>query len=553
MEDDKKKMKKEEPKYRGFKALPFVVCNEAFEKLGTLGATSNLLVYLTTVFNMKSIAATNVSYVFNGTCNFGTLVGAFLSDTYLGRYTTLAVATLASFLGLLVLTFTAAFGSLHPVKCGANSGACGGPSGYQLAVLYTSFALLVVGASGIRSCNLAFGADQFNPKTEQGRKGIAAFFNWYYFTFTFAMMIALTVIVYIQTDVSWALGFGIPAILMLLAVVFFLIGTRLYVTVKPEGSPLTSMFQTLYVAFKKRNLKSKDAALFNHVDEDSVNSKLATSDQLRFLNKAAIMTPEDTIAADGSAADKWNLRSIQQVEELKCLINLIPIWFSGVIYYIVLGLMQTYVVFQAMQSDRHLGRGGFQIPAGTYSIFTMIGITIWIPVYDRICVPILRRFTGMRSGITLLQRMGVGLVLGLLTMVVSGLVEKERRRVALHEPTIGTVPNKGAISSMTANLLIPQLLLAGISEAFAVIGEIELFYKQFPENMRSFAGSFLFCGFAISSYLSSSVISAVEKNSDWLAEDLNKGRLDYFYYLVAGMQLANIIYFLLCAKRYNYK
>lgn len=72
--------------------------NETFEKLGAIGTLSNLLVYLTTVFNMKTITATTLITIFNGTTNFATLLGAFLSDTYFGRYTTLGFATIASFL-----------------------------------------------------------------------------------------------------------------------------------------------------------------------------------------------------------------------------------------------------------------------------------------------------------------------------------------------------------------------------------------------------------------------------------------------------------------------
>ncbi|KAG5618245.1 hypothetical protein H5410_018069 [Solanum commersonii] len=88
---------KEKPKYGGIKAMPFIIGNETFEKLGTLGTSSNLLVYLTAVFHMKSINATNLVNVFNGTCNFGTLLGAFLCDTYLGRYKTLGIASMSSF------------------------------------------------------------------------------------------------------------------------------------------------------------------------------------------------------------------------------------------------------------------------------------------------------------------------------------------------------------------------------------------------------------------------------------------------------------------------
>lgn len=537
-----------EPNYRGVKAMPFVIGNETFEKLGTIGTSSNLLVYLTTVFHMNSITATNVVNIFNGTCNFGTLAGAFLCDTYIGRYKTLGIASVSSFLGMLMLTLTAALTDLHPAECSTQPNLkCIGASPGQLVFLFTAFVLLVIGASGIRPCNLAFGADQFNPNTDSGRRGINSFFNWYYFTFTFAMMLSLTVIVYVQSNMSWAIGLGIPAFMMLLSCFFFFVGTRIYVKVLPEGSPFTSLVQTLVVAFKKRKLELPEqpwCSLFNHVDPGSMNSKLQYTDEWRFLNKAAIITPDDTNNPDGSAGNPWKLRSVQQVEEIKCVIRVIPIWLAGMIYYIILVLMQTYPVFQSLQSDRRLSTGKFKIPAASYNVFTMLTVTLWIPLYDRIIVPFLRRITGKEQGITMLQRIGFGLLLGVLTMVVSGLVEGHRRTL---------------VSSMSGYWLVPQLVLAGISEAFSVIGEIEFFYKQFPENMRSFAAAFLFSGFAISSYITSFLISVVHKvtrvggNGNWLAEDLNEGRLDYFYYMVAGVQVVNLGYFLICAKWYKYK
>ncbi|KAL6580298.1 hypothetical protein OROMI_008322 [Orobanche minor] len=528
-----------EPNYRGIKAMPFVIGNETFEKLGTIGTSSNLLVYLTTVYNMKSITATNVINIFNGTCNFGTLLGGFLSDTYLGRYRTLGIASISSFMGMLVLTMTAAFPNLHPPTCRAqdnNATPCMGPSPWQLTFLYAAFAFLIVGASGIRPCNLAFGADQFNPNSESGKRGINSFFNWYYFTFTFAMMLSLTIIVYVQSSVDWAIGLGIPTFLMFLSCTFFFVGTKIYVRILPQGSPLTSVVQTLVVAFKKRRLELPEqpwSSLFNHIPCDSINSKLAYTDQLRFLNKAAILTPEDEINSDGSAANPWNLRSSQQVEEIKCVLRC---------------------------SKPFKPTHNFKIPAASYTVFTMITLTVWIPIYDRVLVPLLRRVTGKEEGITILQRVGIGLVFAVLTMFVSGAVENYRRTLASTRPTLGFVARKGAISSMSGNWLIPQLALTGMSEAFCMIGQVEFYYKQFPENMRSFGGSFLFCGFASASYFSSFLISVVHngtrrvgEDSSWLAEDLNKGRLDYFYYLIGGLEVLNLGYFLVCAKWYRYK
>lgn len=464
---------------------------------------------------------------------------------------------------MLLLTLTAGISKLHPPSCneGDKSETCLGPKSGQLTFLCTAFAFLVVGASGIRPCNLAFGADQFNPNSESGRKGTNSFFNWYYFTFTFAMMVSLTLIVYVQSNISWALGLAIPTFLMFLSCVFFFVGTRIYVKVMPQGSPLTSMLQVMASAFRKRKLNLPDS-LFNYTCPDSINTKLSYTDQFRCLSKAAIKTSDDCLNPDGSTSNPWKLCSMQQVEEVKCVVRAIPIWIAGVIYYVVLNQMQTYVVFQAIQSDRRIGNGNFRIPAASYAVFSMLSLTIWIPLYDRILVPFLRKLTKKEDGITILQKMGFGLVIAIVTMIVSAVIEDRRRFVAFTKPTVGIADGrKGNISALSAFWLVPQLALAGISEAFTIIAQVEFFYKQFPENMRSFGGSFLFCGFALSSYLSSFLISIVHRitgkadggGGNWLDEDLNKARLDYFYYLVAGLEVINLGYFLVCAHWYRYK
>lgn len=556
---DEKGEELKELNYRGVKAMPFVIGNETFEKLGTIGTSTNLLVYLTTVFNMKSVNAINLINVFTGTCNFGTLVGAFLSDTYFGRYKVLGSASISSFMGMLVLTLTAAVSKLHPPHCVDNI-PCVGPTPWQMAFLLTGFGFLIIGASGIRPCNLAFGADQFNPNTESGQAGIASFFNWYYFTFTFAMMVSLTVIVYVQADVNWAIGLAIPTLLMFLSCAVFFVGTRIYVKVLPDGSPLTSIFQVLVATVKKRGLTVPEepaVSLFNYVSSKSINSKLPYSKQFRFLNKAAIKTDDDKINPDGSSGNRWTLCSIQQVEEVKCVIRTVPIWLACIIYNVSLHQMQTYTVFQALQSDRRLGSGTFQIPAASYTVFQMLALTVWIPIYDRLLVPCLRKITNKRQGISVLQRIGVGVGIAILTMLVAAVIETKRRDEAHADLTLGS--EKGAVSSMSGYWLIFQMAIAGLSEGFAIIGFVEFFYKQFPENMRSFAGSFLFCGFAMSIYLSSFMISVVHRTTreggsrNWLAEDLNEAKLDYFYYLCMGLEVLNFIYYLMVAKWYKYK
>ncbi|XP_073119370.1 protein NRT1/ PTR FAMILY 2.11-like [Henckelia pumila] len=544
--------------YRGIKAMPFIIGNETFEKLGALGMLFNLQVYLTTVFNMSRISATTLLNVFNGTTNFCTLIGAYASDTYFGRYKTLGFGSVASFLGLLVITLTAAVKNLHPPHCGPQDVRCVGPSPWQMAFLLSGFGLMILGAGSIRPCNLAFGADQFNPKTEAGKRGIDSFFNWYFFTLSFAQMVSVTLVVYVQSDVSWGIGLGIPTAFMLISCFVFFVGTGIYVIVKPEGSPFTSVAQVLVVAAKKRRLKppqQQGIGLFNYTPPKSLNSKLPHTEQFRFLDKAAVKTAEDELNSNGSPSNPWQLCSMQQIEEVKCILRVLPIWAASILYQV--GEKQQYIVFQAMQSDRSLAGSAFRIPPATYSVFTMLTLTIWLPIYDRIIVPYLRKITKKEGGITVLQRIGFGIFLTIIESLVSAFVEQKRRGMALSHPLEHSP--RGDVSPMSALWLVPQLCVAGLAEGFSAIGQVEFYYKQFPENMRSIAGSFFFCGMAAAGYLNGFLITGLHRmtegspSGNWLPEDLNKGRLDYFYYLVAGLCALNFCYFVVCAHWYRYK
>ncbi|KAJ9152491.1 hypothetical protein P3X46_026052 [Hevea brasiliensis] len=542
--------------YKGIKAMPFIIDNElrneAFEKFGAVGSSTNLVVYLTTVFNMKSVTATTFINTFNGTANIATLVGAFLSDTYLATSVWLFLLSPLSWhsfgfyllsLGMLALMLTAAISNMCPPNCLAGRNVeCVGPTGWQFAFLLSAFGFLAIGAGRIRPYNLAFGAKQFNPNTESGKKGISSFFNWYYLTYTFAVMVSVTGIVFVQSDVSWAIGFAIPAFLTFLSCVLFFLGTRIYVIVKPQGSPLTSVVQVLVVAAKKRGLKLPEnpaVALFKYFPCKCTDSRLPHTNQFRFLEKAAILTSEDELNSDGSATNSWRLCSIQQVEEVKCegTEAIIPIWASAIIFHVPIIQQHTYAVLQALQLDRSLGTSGFKVPAASYIIFNMLTLTIWIPIYDRILVPYLRNLTGKEGGFTLLQRMGIGNVLSVLYMLVSGLVEEHRKNLAFTRPALGIAPERGFISSMSSLWLVPQLVLAGLAEGFNYAAHTEFYYKQFLENMRNIVHQ----------------ITSGTKAGDWLAEDLNKGKLDCFYYMIGGMGILNFVYFLTCTKWYKYR
>ncbi|KAK8617328.1 hypothetical protein V6N13_080245 [Hibiscus sabdariffa] len=539
----------------GWKAMPFILGNETFERFATIGLLSNFMVYLMREFNMDQVSASNVLFIWSGVTNFAPLVGAFISDAYVGRFLTIAVCSVASFLGMLTITLTAWIPDLQPPRCQPEQqliGHCISASKAQIGVLVMGLGLLSIGTGGIRPCSIPFGIDQFDPTTEEGLKGISSFFNWYYTTFTLVILLTLTLVVYIQDQVSWVLGLGIPTILMASSIVLFFIGTRIYVHVKPQGSIFSNIAQVFVAAYKKRHLKLPEegqecGVYYDPPLKDYVLSKLPLTYQFRSLNKAAITTEND-IEPDGSF-NKWRLCSVQDVEEVKCIIRIIPVWACGIVSFTAMGQQGTFTLSQALKMDRHLGPN-FQIPAGSMAVISMITIGIFLPIYDRIIVPALRKITKREGGITLLQRIGIGNFFSILAMVAAGLFEEKRRNWATLHP--GAPP-------ISVFWLSPQLVLMGFCEAFNILGQIEFFNKQFPEHMRSIANSLLFCSIAGSSYLSSLVVNIVHNvtgghgHPDWLTNDINAGKLDYFYYLLAVMSAFNFVYFLYVARRYRYK
>ncbi|GAB4839936.1 hypothetical protein Ancab_020646, partial [Ancistrocladus abbreviatus] len=136
---------------------------------------------------------------------------------------------------------------------------------------------------GVRPSSIPFGVDQFDFTTEKGRRGINSYYNWYYTTFTLVVFLALTIVVYVQDSISWVLGFGILAILMFGSIILFLLGTKLYVYLKPEGSIFSSIAQVFVAAYKKRHLElpndSKVGVYYDPPLKGIVASKLPLTNQ----------------------------------------------------------------------------------------------------------------------------------------------------------------------------------------------------------------------------------------------------------------------------------
>lgn len=154
------------------------------------------------------------------------------------------------------MTTSATLPQFRPPPCSLGTvHLCKEASTWQIMVLYSSLLFAALGAGGIRPCVVAFGAEQFGEANERERGRTWRFFNWYYFCMGASMLVAVTVVVYVQDNVGWGWGLGIPTVAMGISFISFVVGYPMYRMAKPAGSPFTRLAQVAVAAVRKRRLK----------------------------------------------------------------------------------------------------------------------------------------------------------------------------------------------------------------------------------------------------------------------------------------------------------
>ncbi|XP_008785424.1 protein NRT1/ PTR FAMILY 8.1 [Phoenix dactylifera] len=535
-----------------WRACPYILANECCERLAYYGMSTNLVNYMKDRLHQNNTTAANNVTNWSGTCYIMPLLGAFLADAYLGRYWTIASFMIVYISGLTLLTMTSSVNGLKP-SC--DNGVCD-PTNAQTAVVFIALYLIALGTGGIKPCVSSFGADQFDESDESEKKRKSSFFNWFYFSINIGALVASSVLVWIQNNVGWGWGFGIPAVVMAIAVVSFFLGTALYRHQKPGGSPLTRIAQVVVASFRKYgvNLPHDKSSLYEISEKESViqgSRKLEHTDQFKFLDKAAVVTQDDKMK---DPVDPWRLCTVTQVEELKSVVRILPIWATGIIFSTVYSQMSTMFVLQGNTLDPHMGPH-FKIPSASLSIFDTISVIVWVPIYDRVIVSVARKLTGHERGFTQLTRMGIGLAISIFSMLAAGILEVVRLRIVGRD---GLYDYDGYVP-MSIFWQIPQYFIIGAAEVFTFIGQLEFFYDQAPDAMRSLLSALSLTTVSLGNYLSTLLVTIVTdittKNGrlGWIPENLNRGHLDYFFWLLAILSLLNFGVYLWIAKWYTYK
>uniref|UniRef100_A0A0D3EUB0 Major facilitator superfamily (MFS) profile domain-containing protein n=1 Tax=Oryza barthii TaxID=65489 RepID=A0A0D3EUB0_9ORYZ len=545
----------------GLRTIPFIISNEVFEKVATFGLHANMILYLTQRYHMTAATGTVVLYFWNALSNFLPIFGAVLSDSCLGRFRVIALGSVVSLAGMCLLWLTAILpADRRTPECEARRDDCQLVP-WQLPLLFASFVLMSVGSGGIRPCALAFGADQLDRPDNSARnvRTLQTFFNWYYTVLGLSIVLASTVIVYIQQAKGWVIGFAVPVVLMLTALTLLLLGSPFYLKAEADRSVLVGLVQVLVASYRKRRgplpPETADASRFHN----RAGYKPRTpSNRLRWLNRACALgdNPDKEVNPDdGSARDPWTLCTVQQVEDVKAAVRVLPIWSTGFMPGVIIG-QQMFPVLQAKTMERRVG--GLEIPAASFGVFSILTLTVWVAVYDRALVRPLSRLTGHARGVTLRQRMGIGLALFAVAMAVAARTEAARRAEALAEGLRDYGPQSGRAVRMSAMRLVPQHCITGLAEALNLIGQIEFYYSEFPKTMSSIGVSLLALGMGFGSVAGSAIVGAINAGTrsgggrdSWLSSNLNRGHYDYYYLVLAALCVANLAYFVWCGWAYG--
>nr|GMD26152.1 protein NRT1/ PTR FAMILY 4.4-like [Ipomoea batatas]GME02508.1 protein NRT1/ PTR FAMILY 4.4-like [Ipomoea batatas] len=530
-------------KHGGMAAAVFVLGLMSFEMMAIAAVGNNLITYVFNDMHFPLSKSANIVTNFIGTVFLLSLFGGFLSDSYLGSFWTMLIFGFIELSGFVLLAVQAHLPQLRPEKCdmGLSRGQCPEAKGYKAMIFYLALYLVALGSGCLKPNIISLGADQFRKDHPKQSKKLSTYFNCAYFAFCSGELIALTVLVWVQTHSGMDLGFGVSAAAMAAGLVSLISGSFRYRNKPPRGSIFTPIAQVFVAAITKRKQICPSNSEMLHgsrsINMASKSSSLIHTDKLRFLDKACIKI-------QNGVESPWRLCTVTQVEQVKILISVVPIFACTIIFNTILAQLQTFSVQQGSVMNTRLGAKSFQIPPASLQAIPYIMLIFLVPLYEMVFVPIARRLTLKDSGISPLQRVGIGLFIATFSMVSAAAVESKRRNSA---------------ATLSIFWIAPQFLIFGLSEMFTAVGLIEFFYKQSLEGMQSFLTAMTYCSYSFGFYLSSLLVSLVNKitstdqKGGWLSDnDLNRDRLDLFYWLLAALSLINFFNYLFCSRWYSY-
>ncbi|CAF0868412.1 unnamed protein product [Rotaria sordida] len=348
----------------------FIIFVEGCERFCFYGLKTILLLYFMYYLQLNKDSATSGFHLFSFACYFTPTIGAIISDGFIGRYWTIVILSLIYFLGTCILTVTAI------------------PSigGKHLAGPIIGLLLIAFGTGGIKPCVSAFGADQIsltNPRT------LSRFFAFFYFSINFGSLISTVITPMLRSQVHcfgydcYALAFGIPSVLMLIAIIIFIAGTPLYKRVPPKENIIMRFIAVILRAIQ------------NAICHPSSGRK------------------EHWIYY---ADDKYNT---QDMDDVRAVLSVFLLFTPLPIFHALYNQTGSRWTYQASLMNGNLGPLGIIQPDQMQACNSLF-VLLFIPLFEEIIYPACARCNFL---IRPLQRMFLGMIVMIFTFIVAGIIQ----------------------------------------------------------------------------------------------------------------------------------
>ncbi|XP_078087643.1 solute carrier family 15 member 4-like [Mustelus asterias] len=518
---------------------------EILERLAFYAVVGNLVLYLNgSVLGWEGPSATSASLVFTGATYLVSPFGGWLADARLGRFRTIAAGLLLYLVGMLFLPLTAEPRTRALICGNQTAGGAGGdgpgarwnvsgptlggePGGtgqdYCRGFVYTGLVVVGLAVGCVKSNITPFGADQV---TDRGPEAVRKFFNWFYWSINIGAILSLLLISYIQQNIDFFIGYVIPVICLVLGLLVFLLAGPVFVTKPPDGSAFTGMAHLLFHSCCPRTAGSTRSPYSD------------LSEEILFSNGRR---PLDATR-----------------ENVKVLKRVLPVFLTLIPYWMVYFQMESTYVLQSLhlqlpslfgnQSLNNNTSSQQTFPTAWLTMFDAVMLLLLIPLKDKVIDPLLVKRNLLPTPLT---RISLGMFFAMFSAIAAGLLESQR---LIHIRNNDTISQQVGNTNFTAARLavwwqVPQYLLIGVSEIFASIPGLEFAYSEAPKSMQCAIMGLFFFFSGIGSFIGSGLLDLVSLPAiGWLNchqdhGNINSCHMDYYFYLLAGLQCLTLILF----------
>ncbi|KAH8338871.1 hypothetical protein KR074_007852, partial [Drosophila pseudoananassae] len=364
------------------KSVFFIISNEFCERFNYYGMRTVLVLYLSRALGYSEDSATVTFHVFTMFVYFLCVFGAIISDSWLGKFKTILYLSLVYICGSVLLTL----GAIGPLNLPMET------------FTMLGLALIALGSGGIKPCVAAFGGDQF--KVPEQVKQIASFFSLFYFAINSGSLISTTVTPILREDVScfddincYPLAFGVPAVLMVVSVVIFVMGRSLYKIKPPAGNMVVLVSSAIWTALTTKCKEKK------------------TNPRPHWLDYADV---------------KYDR---QLIDDVKVLMRVLFLYLPLPVFWALFDQQGSRWTFQANRMDGDMG--SWNIKPDQLQVLNPLLILLFIPLYNVAFYPALS-LVGIRRP---LQKLTIGGILAGVAFIISGVVELNLEKTYPDLPT----------------------------------------------------------------------------------------------------------------------